>query len=175
MASRPKRKFVTSHEREILTQHFYGNIEENEEQFLGHASARDDCSNSQFVQISDKNEERNGIEDDTENCDGENIVIWEQEELPRKQKFKKLDEVLDESNYADLPAQPDLSFSYTDARKTMTINWKTNGENVNLRPRDSENILKNLPDPRGTAKYVQTPTESFRLFFTDVIVNNIVE
>ena len=57
----------------------------------------------------------------------------------------------------------------------MTINWKTNGENVNLRPRDSENILKNLPDPRGTAKYVQTPTESFRLFFTDVIVNNIVE
>ena len=88
--------------------------------------------------------------------------------MPRKQKFKNLDEVLDESNYVDLPAQPDLSFSYTDAMKTITINRKTNGENENFGPRDSENILKNLPDPKGTVKYVQTPTESFRLFFTGI-------
>ena len=34
---------------------------------------------------------------------------------------------------------------------------------------------KHLPDPRGTATYVQRPTESFRLFFTDVTVDNIVD
>ena len=42
-------------------------------------------------------------------------------------------------------------------------------------PRDSENFLKNLSDPRGTVKYVQTTTESFRLFLTGVMVNNIVD
>ena len=67
-----------------------------------------------FVQSSDNNEERNDIADDTENFDGENIVSGEQEELPKIQKYNNLDEVLDESNYADLPVQPDLSFSYTD-------------------------------------------------------------
>ena len=56
----------------------------------------------------------------------------------------------------------------------MTINWNTNPENGNLRPRGAENILKNVPGPRGAAKYVQTPIESFRVFFTDEMVNNIV-
>ena len=117
MASRPKRKFVTSREREILFQQFYDNIEKNEEQFLGHAFVGDEDSDSEFVQSShsevqadDNNGERSDIADDTENFDGDNIVIGEQEELPRKQKFKNLDEVLDGSNYIDLPAQPDLSF-----------------------------------------------------------------
>ena len=87
--------------------------------------------------------------------------------MPRKHKFKNLDEVLDATNYVDLPAQPDLSFSDTDARKTMPINWNTNPENRNLRLRRAENILKNVPSPRGTAKHIQTPIESFRLFFTD--------
>ena len=43
------------------------------------------------VQADDNNEERSDIADDTENFDGDNIVIGEQEELPRKQKFKNLD------------------------------------------------------------------------------------
>ena len=67
----------------------------------------------------------------TENFD-DDIVTGEQEELPRKQKFKNLNEVLDDSNYVDLPVQPELSFSYIDARKTMTINQNTNPENGNL-------------------------------------------
>ena len=36
------------------------------------------------------------------------------------------------------------------------------------------NILKNVPGPRGAAKYVQTPIESFRLFFTGEMVNDFV-
>ena len=109
MASRPKTKFVTSCEREIFLQEFYDNIEENEQQFLGHAFVGDEDSDSEFVQSSDSevqtddnNKERSYIADDTENFDVDNTVTGEQEELARKQKFKNLDEVLDESNYIDL-------------------------------------------------------------------------
>ena len=109
MASRPKTKFVTSREREFFLQEFYDNIEENEEQFLGHAFVGDEDSDSEFVQSSDSevqtddnNKERSYTADDTENFDVDNNVTGEQEELARKQKFKNLDEVLDESNYIDL-------------------------------------------------------------------------
>ena len=51
MAFRPKRKFVTSREREIILQQFYDNIEENEEQFLGHAFVGDEDSDSEFVPL----------------------------------------------------------------------------------------------------------------------------
>ena len=71
------------------------------------------------VQADDNNKERSYIADDRENVDGDNTVTGKQEELPRKQNFKNLDEVVDESNYIDLPAQPDLSIFHTDARKTM--------------------------------------------------------
>ena len=72
MASRPKRKFLTSRERKILLQQFYDKIEENEKQFLGHAFVGDQDSDSEFVQSSDSevqaddnNEERSNIADDT--------------------------------------------------------------------------------------------------------------
>ena len=94
MAFRPKRKFVTSREREIILQQFYDNIEENEEQFLGHAFVGDEDSDSKFVHSSasevpadDNNEERSDIVDGTENFDIDNIVITEQEELSRAAYF----------------------------------------------------------------------------------------
>ena len=131
-------------------------------------------SSDSEVQADDNNEERSDIAGGTENFDGDDIVNGGREELSRKQKFKNLNGVLDESNYADLLAQPDLSFSHTDARKTMTVNWNKNPENRNLLSRGAENILKNVSGPRGAAKYVQTPVDSFRLFFTDEMVNNII-
>ena len=94
MAFRPKRKFVTSREREIILQQFYDNIEENEEQFLRHAFVGDEDSDSEFVHSSasevpadDNNEERSDIVDGTENFDIDNIVIAEQEELSRAAYF----------------------------------------------------------------------------------------
>ena len=53
MASRPKRKFVTSRERGIFLQQFYDNIEENEELFLGYSFVGNEHSDSEFVQSSD--------------------------------------------------------------------------------------------------------------------------
>ena len=84
MASRPKTKFVTSREREIFLQEFYDNIEENEEQFLGHAFVGDEDSDSEFVlssgsevQTDDNNKERSYTADDTENFDVDNTVTGE--------------------------------------------------------------------------------------------------
>ena len=93
-AFRPKRKFVTSREKEIILQQFYDNIEENEEQFLGHAFVGDEDSDSEFVQssasevpVDDNNEEKSDIVDGTKNFDIDNIVIAEQEELSRAAYF----------------------------------------------------------------------------------------
>ena len=38
-------------------------------------------------------------------------------ELPKKQKFKNLEEVLDEDNYVDLPTQRKCTIKYADAKK----------------------------------------------------------
>ena len=74
MASRPKRKFLTSREKEILLQQFYDIIEENKEQFLRHAFVGDEDRDSKIAQSSDSdvqtdnnNEERSDIADDIEN------------------------------------------------------------------------------------------------------------
>ena len=90
MASRPKRKFVTSREREIFLQQFHDNIEENEE----HAFVADEDRDSEFLQSSasevpadDNNEERSDIVDETENFDIDNIVFAEEEELSRTAYF----------------------------------------------------------------------------------------
>ena len=47
------------------------------------------------------------------------------QELPKKQKLRSLDAVLDESNYKHLPSQRKRTFKYSDATKTMQINWHT--------------------------------------------------
>ena len=117
MAFRPKRKFLASREREILFHQFYDSIEENQEQFLEHAFVGNEGNNSKFVQNSDSevqaydnNEERSDAADDTETFDIDNIVIGKQEELPRKQKFNNLDEVLDESNHVIYQRNQTLAF-----------------------------------------------------------------
>ena len=62
------------------------------------------------VQADDNNEERSDAADDTETFDIDNIVIGKQEELPRKQKFNNLDEVLDESNHVIYQRNQTLAF-----------------------------------------------------------------
>ena len=49
MASRPKRKFLTSREKEILLQQFYDIIEENKEQFLRQAFVGDEDRDSKIA------------------------------------------------------------------------------------------------------------------------------
>ena len=56
----------------------------------------------------------------------------------------------------------------------MKINWETIPSQQSLQPRGTVSTLKHKPGPRGTAKQVQTPLQSFNLFFTDKILENVV-
>ena len=95
-------------------------------------------------------------------------------ELPKKQKFKNLEEVLDEDSYFDLLAQRIDTFKYADATNTMKISRETISSQHLLQPNGTVNILKHTPGPRGTAKQVQSPLQSFNLFFTDEMLEQVV-
>ena len=45
-------------------------------------------------------------------------------ELSRKQKFKNLEDVLDDNNYVELPPKQDRTFSYNDVKETVNIEMK---------------------------------------------------
>ena len=83
-----------------------------------------------------------------------------------------MDAVLNEDNYAAVSLQENRKFLYIDATKTVNITWNAVGYQ-NLHRRGAENICKNVPGPRGAAKYAKTPVEAFTLFFTKSMVKNI--
>ena len=78
------------------------------------------------------------------------------------------------NNYLNIPGQPKNVFKYRDAKKTVKIKWYTNSEDTKFQQRGGDNILKYTPRPRGPAKRVQTPPESFNLFFSKEIIDKIV-
>ena len=57
----------------------------------------------------------------------------------------------------------------------MKIKWHNNSEDTKLQQRGAKNILKHTPRPHGPAKRVQTPLESFSLFFSKEMINNTVK
>ena len=69
-------------------------------------------------------EEEPTIDSNAEDLEVELVeAVTEQgnDELPTKQKFKNLTEVLNEANYSDVPAQKKRTFHYSDAKKTVNI------------------------------------------------------
>ena len=95
------------------------------------------------------------------------------DELPTKQKFKNLTEVLNEANYSDVPAQKKRTFHYSDAKKTVNTAWATT-KDENIHRKGNENIRKGKAGPRGIAKNAKTPLESLELFLTDPMTDKLV-
>ena len=102
-------------EQEKLLEEFYENLEN--ETFLGHAfigegedlgepdSSSDEDNNEQSI-ANEEEIETNLKEADFETPDTTEVDEEEVEEsLPQKQKFKNLDEVVNEKNYDELPLQ----------------------------------------------------------------------
>ena len=56
----------------------------------------------------------------------------------------------------------------------MKINWETIPSQQSLQQRGTMNILKHKPGPRGSAKQVQIPFQSFSLFFKDEMLEKVV-
>ena len=184
MATARKRKFVSKNDQELLLQDFYNDLDAEDHTFLEHrfvdsdsdTDFSDDESDGDFGDVN--NRETEEIDD----CDENEATFGDLDEtdepmsvaeLPKKQKFKNLDEVLDENKYIDLPVQRNRTFKYSDAKKTMEIKWETNPNQV-LHQRGAVNIMKHRPGPRGAAKRAQSPIEAFNLFFTDEMLEKVV-
>ena len=97
-----------------------------------------------------------------------------QKNLPRKQKFKNLDEVVNEKNYIE-PQQKKFQTTVETKDKKFHIKYTTKKPVNKLNKAPSQNILKHAPDTRLTVKRTRTPLEAFSLFINHEMVNTIVE
>ena len=184
MASRPKRKYTSTCEQEELMRQYYEGFDKDEEIFLGRRfidsddgnndlvfrSASDDSDNGEISNVTVVDAPESGDEEEMEEHDE---LIEDPIELPKKQKFKNLDTVLNEDNYAAFPPEENRKFLYSNAKKTVIITWNTVSDQ-NVHQRGAENIFKNVPGMRGVAKYAKTPVKVFTLFFTKSMIKNIV-
>ena len=64
------------------------------------------------MKVKKNNENKNNKNDETENL---------QKQPARKQKFKNLNQVMNENNYLDIPGQTKNVFRYQDTKNSMKI------------------------------------------------------
>lgn len=103
--------------------------------------------------------------------------------LPRKQKFRSLEQVVDEANFDHIPRQADNTFQYSDAAGRLQITWNTNKANGNgdafVRRRGRaprQNIIQAVggPNPRS-ALQINELLDAFHLFITEEMIRKIVD
>ena len=68
------------------------------------------------------------------------------ETIQWKQKFKTLDDVLNDNSYDNAPPQAERSFEYTDSKKKVKMEWKIK-KDKQTHKRGAENVYKNKPVP----------------------------
>ena len=194
MASRPKLKFTTLCEQNVLLEATYNELDEGEESFLGNRFIDEDAldddyevesgsDNSEAENEADVTEVEQEIEQvEEEGINMENIVKEKKSNesenpatIQRKQKFKTLDYVVNENNYNNAPARAERSFEYTDSKEKV---WKWNGKQIKTKKSIKEQLRignRNKPGPRRAAKSVKNPSSTFKDFFTDKMIDNIVQ
>ena len=115
------------------------------------------------------NDEDDEEEDENRNPDAE-PDIGELQPRPRKYKFKNLDDVANVKNFDDLPSQPKIDSRYVDSTGKFIMNLSTEKVLDARGRRESLNVIKHAPGPRGEAKHVTTPFEAWNLFITPDIL-----
>ena len=147
MPPKKKQKLYTSlAEQQQLLEDLYNDLDD--ENFLGYESGGErkdesniSCSSSDTdVDVSDK---------DTD-CTSQ--PVDEEDLVPRKQKFKNLDDVLDLNNYDILLPQQPITFHYSDAKGQFVMDWTTAKQGTSLRRAPNQNVIKHKPGPRRQAK-----------------------
>ena len=86
---------------------------------------------------------------------------------PRKQKFKNLDEVMDESKYHPLPEQIPESLTWKPSKNDPTLKsyeWTTDFHPQGRAPR--RNLIRNQPGPSPQAKQCINLAQLFDQFIT---------
>ena len=123
----------------------YNELDEGEEYFLGNRFINEDDIDDDFKleSGSDNTEsetETNAteVEQQIERIEEEDVSmenIVEEKTLNKsensatiqwKQKFKTFDDFLNDNNYDNPPPQAERSFEYTDSKKRVKMEWKTN-------------------------------------------------
>lgn len=127
-----------------------------------------------YGENSDSDSDNEAISSDEEidnNSDDEDIRTA----APRKQKFRNLDEVLDESKYDSLPEQPNETYTWKsrDKNDPESYTWTTNFNSAGRPPR--RNHMENVPGPTPYAKRCKSLRELFDAFITDDMISDVVE
>lgn len=96
--------------------------------------------------------------------------------LSRKQKFGSSTDALDESKYVDLLPQRQITYPYTNVKKTIMAKWMTvkNNDSLGANTTPVASILKHIPGPRGAARRFRTTLDAFKLYFTEEMFEKIV-
>ena len=204
MASSSKRTRLTEREQQQLIDNFLEDID-GYENIDNISDGEQDEDVDEIIEDAIENAGGAGEIEATEDTEGEE---------PRKQKFRDLSEVLDESNYDHLP--PKEKRTYTYATKEMekngkSIKWTTH-KNMESEEDDSEedeievdeevddedgdggeepvaipvprrppgkrrasNIVHDNPGPCADAKNLDKPIQFWSLFFTDEILQVILD
>ena len=163
--SAAKKWQTTRAEQEKLLEEFYENL--GNETFLGHAfigegedlGKPDSSSDEDNKEESIANEEE--IETNLQEADfetPETIDVDEEEveeSLPWKQKFKNLDEVVNEKNYDELPQQKKFQRTEETKDKKFHIKYTTSKPVNQLNKTRSQNILKHALGPWLAAKHAK--------------------
>ena len=155
-------------EHQQLLEDFYNNLDD--ETFHGHefgGEGEDErnisCSSSDTgVDVSDK---------DTD-CTSQSVD--EDDLVPRKQKFKNLDDVLDLNYYNVLPPQKLITFHYSEAKGQFVMDWTTTKEDTSVGRAPNQNVIKHKPGPGRQAKQVTDSLEAFSLFITDNMLTAVL-
>ena len=164
--------------REKLLEEFYENLEN--ETFLGNAftGEKEDLGEPDSSLDEDNDEESIANEEEIEtnlqaDFETPETMDVDKEEVqknpPRKQKFKNLDEVVNEKNYDELPQQKLFQKTMETKDKKFRIKYTTNKPVNQLNKTPSQNILKHALGPR---------LNSFKgifLFINHEMLNTIVE
>ena len=134
----PKKKqklYTSPAEQQQLLEDFYNDLDD--ETFLGHefgGKGKDEsnisCSSSDTdVDVSDK---------DTD-CTSQ--PVDEEDLVPRKQKFKNLDDVLDLNNYDILLPREPITFHYSDAKGQLAMDWTTTKKGSSVGRDSNQNVI----------------------------------
>ena len=75
-------------------------------------------------------------------------------------KFGSLTDFLDKSKYVDLSPQRPKIYTYTNAKKTMTVKWKTvkSDDSLGVNTTPVTNILKDKPGPHVGSELLSMPS-----------------
>ena len=128
-----------------MLEQFYRELDEEDQLFLDNRFVGEendtDTDNEADIAAEDLEEEPT-IDSNVEDLEVESVeAVTEQgnDELPTKQKFKNLIEVLNEANYSDVPAQKKRTFHYSDVKETVNIAWTTT-KDYTIHRKGTENI-----------------------------------